>query len=324
MIETSSPRRSTSLGWLLIYDAGDEPGALERSSRASSSAASSATRRARRGRSSASARCSSPRETSSVPRRSRTSCSSAAGDPRTEHFAYHFLADCALIRGDTQEAETATARACERRCRSATSSRRASRCRASRWRPPGRGDADERCGWPARSRRCGVARGRSTSVSGMRSSSATSAWPVRSSERMPTPVWAKAAHSTSRKPSSSPSADDTSVSWRVAGRSHASGTVLRHRPLAGGRSAARAVGQSPTAATEARWPREESNLRTRIRSPSLYPLSYGARSARGGGRDLNPRPPGPQPGALPTELPPPRLMKDSFERGAQPCGERGR
>ena len=29
----------------------------------------------------------------------------AAGDPRTEHFAYHFLADCALIRGDTREAE---------------------------------------------------------------------------------------------------------------------------------------------------------------------------------------------------------------------------
>ena len=25
-----------------------------------------------------------------------------------------------------------------------------------------------------------------------------------------------------------------------------------------------------------RWPREESNLRARIRSPSLYPLSYGA------------------------------------------------
>ena len=30
----------------------------------------------------------------------------AEGDPRTEHFAYHFLADCALIRGDTVEAET--------------------------------------------------------------------------------------------------------------------------------------------------------------------------------------------------------------------------
>ena len=28
----------------------------------------------------------------------------AAGDARTEHFAYHFLADCALIRGDTEEA----------------------------------------------------------------------------------------------------------------------------------------------------------------------------------------------------------------------------
>ena len=27
---------------------------------------------------------------------------------------------------------------------------------------------------------------------------------------------------------------------------------------------------------ERRWPREESNLRARIRSPSLYPLSYGA------------------------------------------------
>ena len=32
---------------------------------------------------------------------------------------------------------------------------------------------------------------------------------------------------------------------------------------------------------------------------------------RGGGRDSNPRPPGPQPGALPTELPPPRRSKDS-------------
>jgi tetratricopeptide (TPR) repeat protein len=29
---------------------------------------------------------------------------SAAGDARTEHFAYHFLADCALIRGEPGEA----------------------------------------------------------------------------------------------------------------------------------------------------------------------------------------------------------------------------
>src|SRR5205085_7605700 len=31
-----------------------------------------------------------------------------------------------------------------------------------------------------------------------------------------------------------------------------------------------------------------------------------SRAGEGGGRDSNPRPPGPQPGALPTELPPPR------------------
>src|SRR3954451_4310138 len=31
------------------------------------------------------------------------------------------------------------------------------------------------------------------------------------------------------------------------------------------------------------------------------------RENRGGGRDSNPRPPGPQPGALPTELRPPRV-----------------
>jgi hypothetical protein len=30
----------------------------------------------------------------------------------------------------------------------------------------------------------------------------------------------------------------------------------------------------------AEWPREESNLRARIRSPSLYPLSYGAVRSR--------------------------------------------
>jgi len=30
----------------------------------------------------------------------------AAGDARTEHYAYHFLADCALTRGDPEEART--------------------------------------------------------------------------------------------------------------------------------------------------------------------------------------------------------------------------
>src|SRR5206468_4128531 len=37
--------------------------------------------------------------------------------------------------------------------------------------------------------------------------------------------------------------------------------------------------------------------------PSLGPSS--GRGFEGGGWDSNPRPPGPQPGALPTELPPP-------------------
>src|SRR6266508_2395917 len=72
--------------------------------------------------------------------------------------------------------------------------------------------------------------------------------------------------------------------------------------------------QSPFAGAFSQWPREESNLRTRIRSPSLYPLSYGARLTKeGGGWDSNPRPPGPQPGALPTELPPPCSSQDSGE-----------
>src|SRR5438876_1999366 len=111
------------------------------------------------------------------------------------------------------------------------------------------------------------------------------------------------------------------------------------------------------------WPREESNLRTQIRSLPLYPLSYGAvavsvaprlagdrgprarnrrdapahrcrqfracagsparrlgdsRMGKGGGRDSNPRPPGPQPGALPAELPPPR----SFHRIRAVCAAR--
>jgi hypothetical protein len=35
------------------------------------------------------------------------------------------------------------------------------------------------------------------------------------------------------------------------------------------------------------------------------PLAGAAQYGEGGGRDSNPRPPGPQPGALPTELPPP-------------------
>jgi predicted ATPase/class 3 adenylate cyclase len=36
---------------------------------------------------------------------SRDLLAGAGGDPRIEHFAYHFLADCALIRGDFDQAE---------------------------------------------------------------------------------------------------------------------------------------------------------------------------------------------------------------------------
>ena len=36
----------------------------------------------------------------------------AAGDARTEHFAHHFLADCALIRGDSEQAGTRYRQAC--------------------------------------------------------------------------------------------------------------------------------------------------------------------------------------------------------------------
>src|SRR5438105_11956779 len=40
---------------------------------------------------------------------------------------------------------------------------------------------------------------------------------------------------------------------------------------------------------------------------------------KGGGRDSNPRPPGPQPGALPTELPPPRSGYSVASRGRGLC-----
>src|SRR3954470_25033072 len=79
-------------------------------------------------------------------------------------------------------------------------------------------------------------------------------------------------------------------------------------------------GQSPV------WPREESNLRTRIRSPLLYPLSYGASRqvchgrasypvlARGGGSSVG-RAPGCGPGGRGFESPPPPLASSVREGG---------
>jgi predicted ATPase/class 3 adenylate cyclase len=96
-----------SLGWPLIYDAGDETSAL---------AAFEEALEIRRELGDAAGEtralvgvCQVLVALGEVERAetiSRELLERAEGDPRTEHFAYHFLADCALIRGDTVEAET--------------------------------------------------------------------------------------------------------------------------------------------------------------------------------------------------------------------------
>jgi len=96
-----------SLGWPLIYDAGDEAGAL---------AAFEEAREIRRelGDASGVTRalvgvCQVLVALGDVDRAeplSRDLLEHAGDDLRTEHFGYHFLADCALIRGDTVQAET--------------------------------------------------------------------------------------------------------------------------------------------------------------------------------------------------------------------------
>lgn len=95
-----------SLGWPLIYDAGDEAAAL---------AAFEEALEVRRelGDEAGETRalvgvCQVLVAIGEVERAetiARELLERAGGDPRTEHFAYHFLADCALIRGDTVEAE---------------------------------------------------------------------------------------------------------------------------------------------------------------------------------------------------------------------------
>jgi len=94
-----------ALGWLLVYDAGDDPGSLDAFEQ------SLELRRELHDR---------PGETRALvgvcqvlvalgdveraESLSRDLLDMADGDPRTEHFAFHFLADCALIRGDVEEA----------------------------------------------------------------------------------------------------------------------------------------------------------------------------------------------------------------------------
>jgi predicted ATPase/class 3 adenylate cyclase len=95
-----------SLGWPLIYDAGDEAGSL-------SAFEQSLELRRELGDSAGMTRaivgvCQVLVALGDVDRAepmSRDLLARAGDDPRTEHFGYHFLADCALIRGDTVEAE---------------------------------------------------------------------------------------------------------------------------------------------------------------------------------------------------------------------------
>ncbi len=95
-----------TLGWLLVYDVGDDRGALE------------AFEQSRELRSELGDGPGGLRalvgvcqvlvalgDTERAESLSRDLLEMAGGDPRTEHFAFHFLADCALLRGDCEEAE---------------------------------------------------------------------------------------------------------------------------------------------------------------------------------------------------------------------------
>ena len=95
-----------SLGWPLIYDAGDEAGALAAFEEAleirRELGDATGVTRALVGV------CQVLVALGNVDRAepmSRDLLEHAGGDLRTEHFAHHFLADCALIRGDTVQAE---------------------------------------------------------------------------------------------------------------------------------------------------------------------------------------------------------------------------
>jgi predicted ATPase/class 3 adenylate cyclase len=96
-----------SLGWPLIYDAGDDAGAL-------AAFEQSLELRRELGDPAGETRalvgvCQVLVALGDVDRAepmARDLLERAGHDPRTEHFGYHFLADCALIRGDTAEAET--------------------------------------------------------------------------------------------------------------------------------------------------------------------------------------------------------------------------
>ncbi len=95
-----------ALGWILVYDADDAPNALAAFERCLALRRelgdSAGETRALVGSAQVLVALG---ETARAEAISRDLLEGAIDDPRTEHFAYHFLADCALIRGDPAEAE---------------------------------------------------------------------------------------------------------------------------------------------------------------------------------------------------------------------------
>jgi predicted ATPase/DNA-binding SARP family transcriptional activator len=94
-----------ALGWLLVYDAGDDAASLDAFERSLALrrelADGPGETRALAGVCQALVALGNVERAESL---SHELLDRADGDLRTEHFAYHFLADCALIRGDGEEA----------------------------------------------------------------------------------------------------------------------------------------------------------------------------------------------------------------------------
>lgn len=94
-----------ALGWLLVYDTGDDSGSLDAFEQSLELRRELADRpgevRALLGVCQVLVALGDVERAESL---SRDLLEMADGNPRAEHFAFHFLADCALIRGDAEEA----------------------------------------------------------------------------------------------------------------------------------------------------------------------------------------------------------------------------
>jgi predicted ATPase/class 3 adenylate cyclase len=95
-----------TLGWLLIMDAGSDQGALEAFRQGveirRELGDDAGEVRALVGVAQTLVALGDSEQAEAI---SRELLERGGGDPRTEHFAYHFLADCSLVRGETEEAE---------------------------------------------------------------------------------------------------------------------------------------------------------------------------------------------------------------------------